>query len=334
MIVALPNSPAFLISVMAVNACGAVFMPINPQLTPEERHRIDEIARPDFVLAEHGQIELLAGVWLTRTDCVPYGNDDLSGVAAIIFTSGTTGTPKGVMMTEGALLANARSVATYLDLSKADRTLVFLPAYYTYTLSQIFSTWLGGGTVVLLRNLRYPVEAFAAIANHGITGFGGVPTSLSILVSHAPERGVEQATLRYVLNAGGPLAPSLVSRVQRVFSGASLFNNYGCTEIGPRATAINFTTHPEKTRSIGRAIPGVTVTIVHPDLSVAAPHETGEIVLSGASLMKGYYRDEHTTLGRMSHHGFHTGDFGTWIRTVSCISKGASMTSSSRAAKR
>jgi acyl-CoA synthetase (AMP-forming)/AMP-acid ligase II len=121
---------------------------------------------------------------------------------------------------------------------------------------------------------------------------------------------MSQPSLRYILSGGGPIASSLVAKIQLVFPQASLFNNYGCTEIGPRATTINLTAHPEKGASIGRAISGIDVTIVRPDLSVATPLETGEIVLSGSSLMKGYYRDRQTTFGRMSRHGFHTGDYG------------------------
>jgi acyl-CoA synthetase (AMP-forming)/AMP-acid ligase II len=308
-LVALPNSPASLISLLAVNQCGAVFMPVNPGLAPEERHRIDEIARPDAVIAEKGSVELLQGAYLSHTSYLPYSDDDVSDVAAIIFTSGTTGTPKGVMMTEGALLSNARAVAGYLGLSEADRTLVFLPLYYTYTLSQVLSTLLAGGCVVLLRNLFYPVLAFAAIAEHRITGFGGVPTSLNILANQAAAVGRGRESLRYILSAGGPLRPSLAESIQRAFPEMALFNNYGCTEIGPRATAVDYSVCPDKIGSIGRAIPGVNVTVVRPDLSVADPEEAGEIVLSGPSLMKGYYRDPQTTASRMSRYGFHTGDY-------------------------
>jgi acyl-CoA synthetase (AMP-forming)/AMP-acid ligase II len=119
-LVALPNTPAFLVSFLAVNHCEAVFMPVNPGLGRDERRRIDEIARPDVVIAETGSVELLPGTYLSRTSCVPYDDDDVSDVSAIIFTSGTTGTPKGVMMTEAALLTNARAVAGYLGLSESD----------------------------------------------------------------------------------------------------------------------------------------------------------------------------------------------------------------------
>jgi acyl-CoA synthetase (AMP-forming)/AMP-acid ligase II len=309
-LVALPNSPAFLVSLLAVNACHALFMPVSPRLTPDERRRVDGIASPDFVVSEeHGSIELMPGAFLSRNASVADHDEDLADVSAILFTSGTIGMPRGVMMTEDALVANARAVAGYLQLTGTDRTLVFLPAYYTYTLSQILSTWLAGGSVVLMPNLRYPMQAFMAIAEHEITGFGGVPTSLNVLASHLARSSASHASLRYILSAGAPLAPALAERIQRIFPRAALFNNYGCTEIGPRATAVDVTAHPTKLGSVGRAIAGVSVTIVRPDLSVADTGEIGEIVLGGASLMKGYYGDPDATFARMSLHGFHTGDY-------------------------
>ena len=95
----------------------------------------------------------------------------------------------------------------------------------------------------------------------------------------------------------------------QAFPEAALFNNYGCTEIGPRATSVSYRRHPERIGSIGRAITGVEVTVVRPDLSVANVGETGEIVLRGPTLMKGYYRAPDATAARMSPHGFHTGDY-------------------------
>src|SRR6202008_2883965 len=111
-VAALPNSPSFLLSLLAINRIGAVFMPVSAGLTADERRRIDEIARPDFVIAETGATDLVSGASISRIDGPAWDDDDLQDVAAIIFTSGTTGTPKGVMMSESALLTNASAVAS------------------------------------------------------------------------------------------------------------------------------------------------------------------------------------------------------------------------------
>jgi len=307
-LLSLSNSPAFLVSLLALSHCRAVAMPVNPRLAPEEGRRIKEIGHPEFAIGEEAATEVYSGAYLSEGAVTAFDPDDDCDIGLITFTSGTTGVPKGVMMSEAALLANARAVAEYLGLSDADRTLVFLPLCYTYMLSQVLSTLTAGGCIILLPDLRYPSAALAAMVEHRVSGFGGVPTSLMILSRQQRGTGA-RPELRRILSAGGPLAPALVREVQRAFPGAALFNNYGCTEIGPRATFINYSEHPEKTGSIGQPIPGVGVVVVRPDLSLAAAGEIGEIVLSGPTLMKGYYRDPEATASRMSKHGFHTGDY-------------------------
>jgi feruloyl-CoA synthase len=160
-----------------------------------------------------------------------------------------------------------------------------------------------------MKNLLFPIQAFEAMEGYGVTGFGGVPATLGLLASHPAAARTRQDSLRYILSAGGPLAPSVVQRLKTAFPGADLFNNYGCTEIGPRATSVNYTEFPDRIGSIGRAIRGVEVRIVRQDLTLAVAGETGEVVLTGASLMQGYYRDPGATARKMSRWGFHTGDF-------------------------
>jgi acyl-coenzyme A synthetase/AMP-(fatty) acid ligase len=308
-ILALPNGPEFVVSLLAVNECGGVVIPLNPALPGEERQRIERCARAEFVIGRAAGTALFPGVGVSRS-AQRTAATGLHDVAAIIFTSGTTGAPKGVMLSEAALLINASAVAAYLRLSPVDRSLVFLPLSYAYALSQVLSSLTAGAGVVLLRDLRYPALAFQAMKEHRVTGFGGVPTSLAILARHQRTAGVRVDSLRYMLSAGGPLSSDLLHTLLESFPGVAVFNNYGCTEIGPRATALDCLAHPQKIGSIGRAIPGVRATILDADGSVAGPGETGEIALSGPSLMKGYYDDPVTTSARMSRHGFLTGDYG------------------------
>jgi len=306
-LVSLSNSPAFALGMLALSEVGAVSIPLNPSMPEKERARVLAIARPQFALGLQGQHRLMPGVYIRALNDRPDGHEpELEDVSTIVFTSGTTGAPKGVLLSGDALLTNSRAVVDYLGLTPADRTLIFLPLYYSYPMSQLLSTWIAGGTVVLMKNLMFPAEAMKLIDRHGVTGLGGVPTSLSLLANQTVR---PQQPPRYVMSAGGPLAPVLVRRLNAVFPGAALFNNYGCTEIGPRATAINYADHPQRIGSIGRAIAGVDVRLIKPDLSEAAPMETAEIVLNGPSLMKGYYRDPDTTAQRMSRWGFHTGDY-------------------------
>lgn len=306
-VVALANSPALPIVMMALSEIGAVSIPLNPSMAEKERTRIVGIAQPDFVACFQGQKRLVPGVSVSRVSSRSGQPDPaLEGVSTIVFTSGTTGNQKGVLLSADALLINAESVVEYLELGPDDRTLIFLPLHYSYALSQLLTTWMGGGAVVLMKHLLYPAQAMKLIDQHGVTGVGGVPTSLSILAAQStgPKRSP-----RYVMSAGAPLPPMLVRKLNAVFPGAAIFNNYGCTEIGPRATAVNYAEHPDRIGSIGRPIARVGVKLIHADQSEAEPRETAEIVLSGPTLMKGYYRDPNSTASRMSRWGFHTGDY-------------------------
>lgn len=306
-VVALSNTPAFPVVLMALSQIGAVSIPLDPSMAEKERARIFAIAQPGFVAGFHGQQRVSPGAYLSRVHGAVHQEDvELEGASTILFTSGTTGSPKGVLLSGDALLGNARAVVDYLRLTADDRTLIFLPLFYSYPLSQMLTTWLAGGAVVLMKNLMFPAHAIKLIDRHAVTGFGGVPTSLSLLanLSKGPDRA-----LRYVMNAGGLLPPPLARKLEAAFPGAAVFNNYGCTEIGPRATAVNYREHADRIGSIGRPISGVDLRLIRPDLSEAAPMETAEIVLSGPTMMKGYYRDPETTAACMSKWGFHTGDY-------------------------
>jgi len=309
-VLSLRNSPAFIISLFAVNKAEAIFIPLDPYLQDSEKERLTNIARPDFMISEEGEHEIFPGIHLSKCNGPTYkDNSDLEDLCAVLFTSGSRGLPKGAMLTDENLLSNARAVIRYLNLNSEDRSLVFLPLHYSYSLSQCLTTLLAGGMVVLMENLLYPGMAFALMDEYSVTGFGGVPTSLKALAHHSSLEKYEFDSLRFVLNAGAPISPSLIKQLAKAFPKAHIINNYGCTEIGPRATYVDYTEFPEKIGSIGKPVPGVEVTLVKDHQTVASPMEMGEIALKGPSLMKGYYRNPQCTRESMSNWGFHTGDY-------------------------
>lgn len=231
--------------------------------------------------------------------------------AMVIYTSGTTGHPKGAVMTHRSLLMNALDVTKYLNLTPADTVLIFLPTAYSYALSQLLTAMLSSARIVFLPNMFHPAYLVQAIKEHGITGFGGVPTTFNLLCDQLERKHEDLTSLRFAMNAGGPLSASTITRLLRLLPNIQLFNCYGCTEIGPRATYLDPDEVTRRPGSIGKALPSVRLRLIQEDGTKAQPGQIGEIVLGGQTLMKEYFRNPGATAKFMTSDGFHTGDLAT-----------------------
>lgn len=218
--------------------------------------------------------------------------DDL---AAILYTSGSTGQPKGVMLSHANLWLGAVSVAHYLSLTMDDVTLAVLPLSFDYGQSQLLSTWYAGGCVVPLDYL-FPKDVAKACARHQVTTLAAVPP-LWVQLTEVEWPKEATAPLRRLTNSGGPLTVRLVKALRAQFADADLYPMYGLTEAF-RSTYLDprlVDTHPT---SMGSAIPFAEVLVVNDRGDVAAPGEEGELVHCGPLVAKGYWRDPKRTARR------------------------------------
>jgi acyl-CoA ligase (AMP-forming) (exosortase A-associated) len=226
---------------------------------------------------------------------LPLSAEDPDSLAALLYTSGSTGRPKGVMLSHANLWLGAISVASYLGLGAADRTLAVLPLAFDYGQNQLLSTWAAGGCVVPLEYLAAR-DVVRAVERHDITTLAGVPPLWVQLVESAwPPRAA--LALRRLTNSGGKLPPSIVRRMRELFPVAEIHLMYGLTEAF-RSTSLDpaFTDlHPD---SIGTAIPFAEIMAVRPDGSQTAPGEEGELVHAGPLVAKGYWRDAERSAER------------------------------------
>ncbi len=233
--------------------------------------------------------------------------------ALLLFTSGSTGAPKGVLLGGAGLRANVEAILSYLPVTAVPDTALLLPLHYSYALvGQALTTLHAGGTVHLLHGLTYPAEQLAAIARVGRpVGLSTVPTSLRLLASTQLELGTHLKP-GYLASAGGRLTPSTIALVRSAFPGVRLFNQYGLTEASPRVTSISDEDPSFAFNSVGRALPSLQVFAVGMNSGERLPTgASGELAVRGPSVMLGYLDDDVATARVLSPDGtLKTGDLG------------------------
>jgi len=231
-------------------------------------------------------------------------------LASIIYTSGSTGEPRGAMLSHLNIVANTRSIVSYLDLTAQDRIMIVLPFPYVYGKSLLNTHFAVGATAIIDNRFVFPNVVLKTMREKAATGFAGVPSTYAILLGKSAVRKMEFPALRYLTQAGGAMAPALIREVIEVFSGKKIFIMYGATEASARLSYLPPKDLPRKLGSIGKPIPNVELRLIKDDGKEAGPDEVGEIVARGANVMQGYWKQREETEAVLTAHGFHTGDLG------------------------
>ena len=220
----------------------------------------------------------------------------------VLFTSGTTGDPKGVRLTRGNLLASAVGSADRLGVESGDRWLVCLPMYHMGGLAPLVRSTLYGTTTVL--QPEFDAAATATVLDEDdVTGVSLVPTQLTRLLD---EGWTPPASLRFVLLGGAPARPALIERCGEV--GVPVYPTYGTTETASQITTATPAEAFDDPETVGRPLRGTTVTVID-DGSECRPETPGELVVSGPTVTPGYL-DDAQTAAAVDDRGFHTGDVG------------------------
>ncbi|GAA4828007.1 class I adenylate-forming enzyme family protein [Saccharopolyspora rosea] len=312
---------------------GAVVNPINVMLTAEEVRFVLRHCRAGLLFAARDQLAGLEGVvdevdslrGVVCFDDPPPGArsaaDYLAGPGAfepvavspdlpstIGYTSGTTGVPKGAVQSQRAVLLNCEATARMHGRTEADVVVTALPTPHVYGNVAVNSTFLVGGTVVLMERFDAG-EALRLIQEHRATLFEGVPAMYSMLLAHDDLDRAELGTLTRCTVGGQTIARSTVERWERV-SGARLIELWGMTELSGLGTTHWYDGEP-RPGSIGVALPDVEVRVgeLGDSRRTAPPGVPGELLVRGPLVMLGYFDDDEATAAAVDADGWlHTGD--------------------------
>jgi acyl-CoA ligase (AMP-forming) (exosortase A-associated) len=319
------------LALFASSVAGGVFVPINPLLRPRQvRHILADcdvrvlVTTPERLESLRAELQdckalqqvVLVGASEARPGAADQFElvrwDDLvttgaaadkpaadaridTDMAAILYTSGSTGMPKGVVLSHRNLIVGGESVSQYLGNTADDVILSALPLSFDAGLSQLTTGFSSGAHVVLL-NYLLAADVVRLCAKHGVTGLTCVPPLwIQIVEQTWPEAATRN--LRYFANTGGHMPRSTLDQLRTIFPQAAPYLMYGLTEAF-RSTYLDPAEVDRRPGSIGKAIPNAEILVVRPDGSPCDPGEEGELVHRGALVSMGYWNDPERTAAR------------------------------------
>lgn len=293
-------------AVFGVMALGAVPVVINDRMRPRQA---------EYVLRHSGARALVTSREMLRNQPRPIESESIpllteeipagdrrgispaargpSDLAQLVYTSGSTGMPKGVIFTHGSVAAGLQSCLEYLGTAPEDRVASLLPFSSVYGLNQLLSTVATGATL-LVETSPVPQQLVESLRDGGVTVLAGVPPLWLQLLSAPAFTGGQIPTLRQMQNAGGHLPVHATRALRAAQPRARLYLQYGMTETF-RGTYLPPEEVDRRPGSMGHAVPGAEIMVLSDDLAECAPGEIGELVHAGASVSAGYWNDPDAT---------------------------------------
>jgi fatty-acyl-CoA synthase len=332
------NHPSALETLYACGQLGAIWVPVNARLAVPEAEYVLAHSGASLVVhgADHGFLadalrDRLDGVrqWIAAeppvdggADSLPYeellaGADPqprdepvaLEDPCLIMYTSGTTGRPKGAVLTHGNMTWNAVNQFMGMDFSQDERTLALAPLFHIGGLNgTVNPALLRGGCAVIVRRF-HPAETLQVIEEQRVNSFFAVPTMLDAMAREPGFASRDLSALRSIGAAGAPLPlPTLRTWLDR---GVTMQQCYGMTEAAPGCTVLDSADAERKVGSAGQPVFFTDVRVLRPDGTEAATDEIGEIVVQGPNVMAGYWEEPEQTAAVLEDGWYRSGDAGS-----------------------
>ncbi len=316
------NCATYASVLLALSSLDAWIVPLNARATEQEVDAVVEhsgarcvVCTSDVSGAAKAHADRLGAGSLGRLLCgrlvvsplrdtgVEPTHSDAGQVAAVLYTSGTSGAPKGVMLSQENLIFAANASMQRRHATSADQALAVLPGTHIFGFcSIILTTFLAGGSLRFQSRFD-PARVIEGIQD-GATMFSGVPQMFALILKYCKDNKIDslETSLRYMSSGGSPLDLSWKRRVEQIF-GQPIHNGYGLTEASP-GVATTLIENPPEDDTVGPALPGVEA-----KLDNVEPDGVGEMLLRGKNITKGYYRNPEATAAAFTDDGFfRTGD--------------------------
>lgn len=340
----LGNSPFFVIGMYGALRLGATVIPINPIYTPDEigyilnngdvttvialdllvplaekmHHTLPKVEHyivcetPQGKGTSNSQLSIYSKL-KSFSEVVALGQlsfrapeVDEDDVALILYTSGTTGKPKGAMLTHKNLYSNARDVGIYLHMNEDDRVITTLPMFHVFCLTVCLNAPLLSGATLLIDPKFSPKEIFRLAKKYEATVFAGVPTMYNFLYQYPEGDPKDLQSLRLCISGGAAMPVALLKSFEVKFK-VVISEGYGLSEAAP-VTCFNPLDRPRKAGSIGQSIVHVENKVVN-ELGEEVPvGHSGELIVRGPNVMKGYYKMPEETAATIRDGWLYTGD--------------------------
>ncbi len=321
--VMLPTSGLFPMALIASWMLGRTIVPLNYLLKREELEYVIRDAELDVVVTVKPMLDMFGempqGVTELRLDemrskfkglprpRLPKSQRD-DFVACLLYTSGTSGKPKGVMLTSHNLASNVEQCVQWAGFTRRDALLGVLPQFHTFGLTVLTILPLAVGCKAVYTARFSPRKILELLREHRPTAFIGIPSMHNALLAAKSARHDDFISLRYMVSGGEPLPESVFEGFRERF-GVTINEGYGLTETSPVTNWCRPQDH--KRKSVGPPLPRVDEIIVAPDGSLCGPNEDGEVRIKGPNVMAGYYKLPRETAEAFDENGyFRTGDMG------------------------
>jgi long-chain acyl-CoA synthetase len=329
------NSDIHLEYYFATIWAGGIFVPLNTRLTSYEIDRLlndcsaeilvlDGYTYPRLDKPSHPKHIIFGGNGDVPDGLIDHESFLNSGqpaddrhrggedVAMIIYTGGTTGQPKGAMLTHNNIFSNSRSALSIIDDEKPWRYLHAAPIYHIADSQWNTGVTMVAGTHVFIHKFD-PAQVLSAIDRFKITHTALVPTMIKMLCDEPGIESYDLSSLRKVNFGGSPISAELITRARETFPDCEFIQGYGLTETSPNISMLpdryNTPGNP-KIESAGRSVPGMLVKIVNEDGDELPRGNVGEIITKGPHVMTGYWNDSEATKQTIRNGCLHTGDLG------------------------